>query len=299
MFEIKVPATSANLGCGFDTLGIAYEMYNSFTFTPASTFKVGEGFAGKYRGENNLVMSSLKKTLKILKKTIPGVVIDTQSDIPVARGLGSSATCIIAGVLAAYLLSDTELDMKRAFHICADFEKHADNVSAALFGGLTLSYKNHSGWQYLKYDIHPDFGFLVYVPDFRLSTAKARGALPESLSYGACVNNIARSALMLSALTMPRADVLRDAVEDKLHQPYRIPLIKEYNRISAYAYAQGAYAVCISGAGPSILTIVKKADIPLKVNKFEEDRFKFRNEWRLYPLKVNEKGVKIIEGDPR
>jgi homoserine kinase len=256
MFKIKVPASSANLGCGFDTLGIAFEKYNTFTFKQSNTYKVGNGFLDVHRSDNIMVISSAKTALKIINKNISGFEVSIDADIPLSRGLGSSATCIIAGVLAAFILSDTEIDMNMVYQICADIETHADNVAAALFGALTVAYKNDAGWKYLKYIPDNQFRFCAFIPDFKLNTAKSRKALPSKLSYHDCVNNISRTALMVTALTKPCAEILSDASSDKIHQPYRIPLIEEYEIIYNFAVSHKAYTAFISGAGPSVMAII-------------------------------------------
>jgi len=294
MFKIKVPATSANLGCGFDTLGIAFQKYNTFTFSPASSFKVGSGFLDIHRSDNNMVITSAKKALKILNKSIPGMVVDAEVDIPAARGLGSSATCIIAGVMAAFVLSDTEIDMNKIYQICANIETHADNISAALFGALTVAYKNGSGWKYIKYFPDEQFRFCAFIPDFKLSTVKSRQALPSKLSYNDCVNNISRTTLMVTALTRRRTDILREASDDKLHQPYRIPLIDEYEKISSFALANKAYTTFISGAGPSVMAITDSKDIDNLLSEFEKNKNKFKHKWTALPLDVDKNGAQLI-----
>lgn len=295
MFRIRVPATSANLGCGFDTLGIAFEKYNTFTFKKSNTYKVGEGFLDAHRSDNNMVISSAKKALKILNKNISGFEVNIEADIPLSRGMGSSATCIIAGVLAAFILSDTEIDMNLAYQICADIETHADNVAAAIFGGLTVAYKNNAGWKYLKYIPDNQFRFCVFIPDFKLNTAKSRKALPSKLSYDDCVNNISRTALMVTALTKPCAEILSDASDDKIHQPYRIPLIEEYEIIYNFAITHKAYTAFISGAGPSVMSVINYKDLDDLLNEFDNKKTSIlKHQWMAMTLPVEKNGVKII-----
>lgn len=295
MFKIKVPASSANLGSGFDTLGIALQKYNTFSFQAADSFKLGKGFLDIHRTGNNLVLSSLKTALKILGKNIDGVEVSVAIDVPVSRGLGSSATCIIAGVLAAYILSDTPIDMMQAYQICSDIETHADNIAAALFGGLTLAYKNNAGWQYEKYIPGEQYDFCVFIPNFKLSTSKARKALPTSLSYEDCINNISRAVLMITALTKPEPKLLKEAVKDRLHQPYRIPLIDEYEKVQSFAVKNSAFAVFISGAGPSIMTIIDKKNTKEYVDEFNKNKKRlFKHQWTALPLGIDKNGVEIL-----
>jgi len=295
MFKIKVPASSANLGCGFDTLGIALQKYNTFSFQRADTFKLGKGFLDIHRTENNLILCSLKTALKILNKHIDGVEVSIEIDVPVSRGLGSSATCIIAGVLAAYILSGTPIDKLQAYQICSDIETHADNIAAALFGGLTLAYKNNDGWQYEKYIPSEMYDFCVFIPNFKLSTIKARKALPKTLTYADCINNISRTALMITGLTKPQPELLREAVRDRLHQPYRIPLIDEYEKVESFALNNNAYAAFISGAGPSMMTIIDKKNTRSFLDEFHKNNKKLlKHQWTALPLSIDINGVEII-----
>lgn len=295
MLQIQVPASTANLGCGFDCLGIGFQQYNTFSFRPHFSYKIGESFAERHRNDRNMVLTSLKTALKKINKTIEGVEIDIEENIPISRGLGSSATCIIAGVAAAYILSDTPMDMQQAFDICSDLEGHADNISAAMFGGLTISYKTKDGWQYLKQLPHEKYGFCVFVPNFRLSTSKARKVLPLNLSYQDGIHNIARSALMVTALTQGRSEMLADAADDRLHQPYRIPLIDEYRKIENFARGAGAHAVFISGAGPSIMSIADTENIPALLEKFKKAGRSFRRQWQAVALDVDREGLRIVK----
>jgi homoserine kinase len=242
-----------------------------------------------------MVITSAKKALKTLNKNIDGFEVSVKADIPLSRGLGSSATCIIAGVLAAFILSDTEIDMNKAYQICSDIETHADNIAAAMFGALTVAYKNDKGWKYLKYIPNEQFGFCAFVPDYKLSTIKARKALPGKVSYSDCVNNISRTALMVSALTKPYPEMLADAADDRLHQPYRIPLIDEYEKIYNFALSNKAYAAFISGAGPSVMSVVNRKDIDWFLNEFEKIKnIKLRHKWTAMPMNVDKNGVQII-----
>ncbi len=295
MFQIRVPASTANLGCGFDSLGIGFQLYNTFIFRSASSYKIGNSFAPRHRNDRNMVLRSLKTSLKKINKTIEGVQIDIEENIPVSRGLGSSATCIIAGVLAAYVLSDTPVDTQQVFNLCSDLEGHADNVSAAMFGGLTVSYRTKDGWRYLKQMPDEKYSFCVFVPNFPLATSKARKVLPPHLSYQDGIHNIARATLMVAALTQGRSSMLADAADDRLHQPYRIPLIAEYRKIESFAKSAGAHAVFISGAGPSIMVIIDRNDMTKMFEAFQKVKGEFQYDWQAISLEVENEGVRLIK----
>ncbi len=295
MFQIKVPASTANLGCGFDSLGIGFQLYNTFIFRSASSYKIGNSFAPRHRNDRNMVLRSLKTSLKKINKTIEGVQIDIEENIPVSRGLGSSATCIIAGVLAAYVLSDTPVDTQQVFNLCSDLEGHADNVSAAMFGGLTVSYRTKDGWRYLKQMPDEKYSFCVFVPNFPLATSKARKVLPPHLSYQDGIHNIARATLMVAALTQGRSSMLVDAADDRLHQPYLFPLIAEYRKIESFAKSAGAHAVFISGAGPSIMGIIDRNDMTKMFEAFQKVKGEFQYDWQAISLEVENEGVRLIK----
>ena len=250
MFEVRVPATSANLGPGFDTLGIALTLYGRFVFTETDTPLDAE----------HLALDAYAQALKRLGKTGPSLTVASTEVIPIGKGLGSSAACIVAGVLAANHVSGAGLAMNDLVMLAAEIEGHPDNVAPALLGGLVAS-----GWQEGRLltgqlPVSTAWSFALLIPDQALSTKAARQVLPASVSFTDAVYNLSQLGCSISALAGHDDTLLHHAFGDRLHQPYRFPLIAESAAIMRLAKEHGALAVTLSGAGPAFLLIRRKGD---------------------------------------
>lgn len=258
--RVKVPATSANLGPGFDTLGLALALYDELTVTVraepgahVSVHGVGEGVVAT--DETNLVVRSMAHAFAAAGVPMPGVELDAHNVIPHGRGLGSSGAAIVAGIVAARGLLDgvATLAPDRLLALATDLEGHPDNVAPALFGGLTIAWMSNGGPLHKKLMVHRGVSPLVFVPEQVMSTALARSLQPESVPHEDAVFNLSRSALLVAALVQS-PELLLAATEDKLHQSYRAQAMPETNRLIAELRAAGFPAV-VSGAGPSILVL--------------------------------------------
>lgn len=286
MIKVKVPATSANLGPGFDALGIAFTLYNAFGFEKADHFET-VGFQGRYANPaHNLVCSSYKKVFDELGlKAIPAKVYMLDQNVPTSRGLGSSATCIVAGVLAAkYFLGD-KLSYDKAFQIASQIEGHPDNIAPAMFGGMIASYTKDGVFKHVRYEVSDTLKLNVLVPNFELSTAKARGVLPKELCYKDIVYNTSRVANIPYAFQSGNLELLADLMDDKMHEPYRMPLIAGADLVKKAAKAKG-YAFAISGAGPSLL-VVSAEDVADTFDEFKD--------FTVYKLSVAASGAIVEE----
>jgi len=282
VFSIRVPATSANLGAGFDCLALAIDMYNTFTFTHAP-----RGFRG-----DNLIYRSYYAVFKYLGAEIIDIKIDVDSNIPISRGLGSSASCIVAGVLAANKILNFPLSDGEILNIANSIEGHPDNVSAALNGGITISAADN-GKVLTNKIIPPDLIKLVaLVPEFELSTKESRSVIPREISLENAVFGIQRTALLLSSLMNGNLEFLRFATEDKIHQPYRMKLIKNSEKIFHTAYELGALAVFLSGAGPTIMCIIQKEDDRFK-SQLDDKLKNISGGWKSFEHKIEVDGAKI------
>ena len=270
MVEVKIPATSANLGPGFDSLGIALELYNNYIFKESHDGIKITGFEDKYDYDNNLVYTSMLKTFETIGYSPKGFSIEANIHIPISRGLGSSAACILGGVIGANALAGELLSKEDIFKLATDIEGHPDNIAPALYGGLVASIIDDGEVYFNKVDIHKGLKFVALIPDFTLSTKVAREALPSQISHKDGVYNTGRVALLLSALSNGRFDLLKNGLKDKLHQPYRGKLINGYDKITKKCDELGALGVYLSGAGPTIMAIV------------EEDNMNFEKEIKLY-----------------
>ena len=279
---VRTYATSANLGPGFDAFGICLNLYNEYAFEVSNKYEINE-FNEKYKNpENNLIIKSYEKVFNILnKKVIPIKLTELEHNIPTSRGLGSSASCIVSGVMIANNILGDILSIDDVFQIASDIEGHPDNVAPLIFGGLTCSFKNDKYYT-VKCSPSNDFIYTVCIPSFELKTSVARSVLPENVKMADAVSNISHSVALIKALELGNMELLKQANIDKLHQDYRFPLIND----SAYFidYAKNNPASCmISGAGPTILLISKES-----LNISYKD-------WKIIEQKVNNKGAYIYE----
>lgn len=258
MIEVRIPATSANVGPGFDALGIALNLYNTYRFQEISNGLEVEGFEENYKNKNNLVYTSMFRTFDIIGYSPKGIKIEVDTPIPISRGLGSSAACILGGVLGANYLAGEPLSKGDVFKIAVEIEGHPDNIAPALFGGLVASIMEEDQVYYNHIGISEGIKFVALIPDFTLSTKLSRDVLPTQISHRDGVYNSGRVALLLSALSNGRFDLLKYALKDKLHQPYRGKLVEGFDEVFSKCEKLGSLGVYLSGAGPTIMAIVEK-----------------------------------------
>lgn len=262
MVKVIVPATTANLGSGFDCIGAALTLYNQFELTPGSAFRLtlhGEGHDQLSTGTDNLVCQAIARFYDAIAQPVPPLDITVRMGIPLARGLGSSATAIVGGLVGANAIAGQPLSSTALMQLAIAMEGHPDNVVPALLGGCHLAVTTTQGWQTVPAPWHPDIIPVVAIPDFTLSTAAARAALPEQYSRADTIFNIAHFGLLLRALETGKGDWLTPALTDRIHQPYRQRLIAGYEAVQQAAIASGAYGLVISGAGPALLALTATA----------------------------------------
>lgn len=291
MIRVRVPATSANLGPGFDAFGVAFELYNIFSFEERDTGKLTiRGVSKKYQGKSNLVYKAMLKVFNKVGYRPKGLYIYSDVNIPVSRGLGSSATCIVGGLVGANALCGAPLNGKELFDMAVEMEGHPDNVAPAMFGGLVVSLGTRDENLYIKKTVAPQFNFYAAIPDFTLSTAEARRAIPKKIYHKDAVYNVSRASMTCLALCDGHPELLKESMKDKLHQPYRIPLIAHYDEVTRAAEDFGALSACISGAGPTILMISDKSNM-----HFEEEMHRWLSErlpgWQFIKLVPDNTGV--------
>jgi homoserine kinase len=263
---VRVPATSANLGPGFDCLGLALGLYDEVEVRPARQTLVtvtGECADAVPRSESHLILRAVRATMDELdsRPQPAGLALRATNRIPHGRGLGSSAAAITAGVLAALHLAGHGPDAALALQVACRLEGHPDNVAACLRGGLTISwYEDTSGARprVVRLDPHPALRPVVFIATGQSSTAKSRMALPASVAHRDAAFNAARSALLVHALTQA-PDLLVAATEDRLHQPYRLPAMPESARLLERLRTAGVPAV-LSGSGPTVLALTRSRD---------------------------------------
>ena len=255
--EIQIPATSANIGAGFDSLGLAVRMYNRVILEPWEGAEVVSlDGATVPTGENNLIYKTVKYLFDICGKPLSGLRIQQENNIPMARGLGSSSACIVAGLMGGNALLGSPLSREDIIHMAATMEGHPDNSTPAILGGQVTAAIENGRVFYCRQQLRDDLRFAAIIPDFELKTSAARAALPKDISRADGVFNLSRAALMAMSLAAGAYSNLRVAAQDKLHQPYRLDLIPGARPVMDCALEFGAYCAYISGAGSTLMAIV-------------------------------------------
>jgi homoserine kinase len=253
---LRVPASSANLGPGFDALGLALDIHLETRFRPAAALKIsvrGRDSELISTGEDNLIWQTALRVASDCGHAMPPIELEIANDIPIGKGLGSSAAALTAGVVIASAVLDLGWDAERVLHEAASIEGHPDNVAACVLGSIVASAIDSDGIaRAVRMEIHPHYGVAVVVPDFVLPTAQSRRVLPESYSREDTIFNVQRSALLIAALTRGVTSAFPAALEDRLHQPYRYALVPGLEEIAGLRMP-GLLGCALSGAGPSIL----------------------------------------------
>ena len=288
---IRVPPTTANLGPGFDAFGCALSLYTDVTFEETEYGLEITGCPEEFTGPDNLAYVSYCAVMATMCEEVRGVKIHIDAHIPVCRGLGSSAALLVAGAMGANVLHGSKLSTQGLLNITNAMEGHPDNLAPAFYGGLTASMVDNGLPVCVNFPLHPDWEFLALIPDFDLPTTKARAVLPAQLSRADAIYNIAHGALVLKALELGDGKLLRNAMQDRLHQGYRKGLIRDYEKIEALVRTTGA-AFCLSGAGPTLLCITRDKDLDAKLAKKLPGITEAN--WEMLPLHVEFQGARII-----
>jgi len=289
---IRVPATTANLGPGFDAFGCALNLYTDVTFEETDCGLEITGCDEAYSGPDNMAYTAYCAVLASLSEEVRGVKIHIESQIPICRGLGSSAALLVAGAMGANVLRGNKLSTQGLLNITNAMEGHPDNLAPAFYGGLTASMVDNGLPVTVNFPLHKDWEFLALVPDFDLPTPLARSVLPKDVSRADAIYNIAHGAMVLKALELGDEKLLRTAMQDKLHQNYRRSLIQDYDAIEALVRTTGA-AFCLSGAGPTLLCITLDEKLDEKLQKKLPAITKAN--WQLLPLHIDFQGARILE----
>ncbi len=288
---IRVPATTANLGPGFDAFGCALSLYTDVTFEETEFGLEITGCDEAYTGPDNLAYTSYCAVLASLSEEIRGVKIHIDAHIPICRGLGSSAALLVAGAMGANVLRGSKLSTQGLLNITNAMEGHPDNLAPAFYGGLTASMVDNGLPMTVSFPLHPSWEFLALIPDFNLPTTLARSVLPEQVSRADAIYNISHGAMVLKALELGDEKLLRTAMQDRLHQNYRKKLIPDYEKIEALIRTTGA-AFCLSGAGPTLLCMTRNP----KVRELLETKIPEITEhnWEILPLHVEFQGARAL-----
>ncbi|MGI5825674.1 MAG: homoserine kinase [Bacillota bacterium] len=295
---VKIPATTANIGAGFDTFGMAFAFYSGVTMVKSGDFS---GIKITNHGEitnsladpsRNLVALCAKKLWDSVGFDYNGVELILDNDIPVSRGLGSSAAAIVGGFVAANELAGRPYDQKALLEMAVDVEGHPDNVAPAMLGGFVSSCRRDGETVVFKAVPPSDLKAVVAIPDFHLSTKVAREAMPQEVSVQDAVFNIQCASLLVGAMLSGNYDLLSKAVDDKLHQPYRFPLIKGADEVLAAARKAGALAAALSGAGPTLIAFTNGNGIAIR-DAMEKAWNEQDVSCRVMVLEQDNEGVKV------
>ncbi|MDP1546265.1 MAG: homoserine kinase [Anaerolineales bacterium] len=260
MIKIRVPATSANLGPGFDCLGLALDVWNEITFAPAEKLThhvIGEGAEKLNRGTRNLLTKAYAHLHDVCGRPLKRAAIEAHNMIPMSSGLGSSAAAIAAGLFGANEMLGQPMNMEGLLKLAADMEGHPDNVAPALLGGLVVSVTNQEEIITRRYEI-PALTIVIVKPNIEWPTKTARAVLPKSVSRADAIYNIGRAALVVDALRCGDLGLLQKVMEDRIHQSYRLRHIS--GGMAAYKCAKQFGAAALSGAGPSIIVFLPPED---------------------------------------
>ncbi|MBP2642926.1 MAG: Homoserine kinase [Firmicutes bacterium] len=297
--KVRVPGTTANCGPGFDAVGIACSIYNEMTLTLTNDNKcsitiTGEGASAIPCNDRNVAFHAVKLVLERINQEYSGVSINMHNNVPLARGLGSSATAIVAGLVVANAATGNQLTTDELFDMATDMEGHPDNVAPALFGGVTVSLMEGKKPHYIRFMPAFPLKLVVAVPQFTLSTKQARQVLPQQVPFRDAVFNVSRSAALIGALTQGRIDILKYALADKLHQPYRQKLIPGMPEVLEAAIAEGAIGATLSGAGPCLIAYTQE-EREKQIGDAMVNAFAGHNIQAYYiPLSIDTDGAKVV-----
>jgi homoserine kinase len=295
---VSVPASAANLGPGFDSLGLALALRNSLEAHPGGSgvrvLVEGEGQGGLPGDASNLIARAMLRVFRIADRPVPGLELLARNRIPLAAGLGSSAAAIVAGLAVGEALSGLALGRARLLQLAAEMEGHADNAAAAIFGGLTLAFEGQEGPR--AHSLPLGLAQVVLVtPAMALPTLEMRQALPRNVPLQDAVFNLSHTALLLEALRAGDPDLLARAMQDRLHQPYRARFIPGFQEAQQAARSAGAAGVALSGAGPSLLAFAfgHEAEVGHSMAQAFE-RHGLAARWRILP--IEREGLRVEVG---
>ncbi len=293
--RVQVPASSANLGPGFDCLGLALGLYNRLTVREADCLRIETDGDSPFvpRDGSNLVVVAMKRAYAEAGRPFPNLYLHQSDDIPLSRGLGSSAAAIVAGLAAANALLGNPFDQPQLLRMATGIEGHPDNVAACLYGGLTAAVAQDGDVLCVRALPSPRYAFAALLPHYDLSTRKARAVLPARYSRADAVFNVGHAVLMYAALEQGRDDVLRRACEDRLHQDYRKALIPGWDDVLSLAWRHGALSVFLSGAGPTVLAVYPAQDA-LFVPRLTEGLAQDAHRWRALALRCSAEGARVL-----
>ena len=296
LFKLRVPASSANLGSGFDSIGACLDIWNEIKFCEGDFSISNKGYGAKSfsTDKKNLIYKSYLQANQILGKSEKEISINCINNIPISGGLGSSSAAIISGIIIAYAIHNIDINKDDIFQISASMEGHPDNVGPAIFGGITIGYNDDNDWYLSPVKYSKNLKIISFVSDQKILTKESRKGLPDSISREDSVYNISRSALLINSISNNNFDDFKHAFQDKVHEQYRTPQIKGFKTISNAAISAGALATYLSGSGPTISAIAESKELTINYEMLDAaNKLGINGEGII--CKISESGVQLID----
>jgi len=296
LFKLRVPASSANLGSGFDSIGACLDIWNEIKFCEGDFSISNKGYGAKSfsTDKKNLIYKSYLQANQILGKSEKEISINCFNNIPISGGLGSSSAAIISGIMIAYAINNIDINKDDIFQISASMEGHPDNVGPAIFGGITIGYNDDNDWYISPVKYSKNLKIISFVSDQKILTKESRKGLPDGISREDSVYNISRSALLINSLSNNNFDDFKYAFQDKVHEQYRTPQIKGFSTISNAAISAGALATYLSGSGPTISAISESKELTINYEMLDAaNKLGINGEGII--CKISESGVQLID----
>lgn len=290
MIKIKVPATSANLGVGFDCMGLAVSLYSTVVFEPNQSVLTIVGCPERYQNSDNLIYQAFIKACHYLHQPIPNLKITVDNQIPMSRGLGSSAFCIVAGLKGANAWFNDPLSKTQLLDLATEMEGHPDNVAPAIFGSLGVSFvDDEKNVQTVNFEVSKELHFVAMIPNYPVSTEQARKILPTEMSYQEAIYQVSHAVALSKALQDGNLSLIKSAIVDKMHEPYRQQLIPDYQDVKRICETnQGV--MYISGSGSTLMALTNNLAAAQEI--VETIKKDFPN-WEVLPLTVDHVGATV------
>ncbi len=289
MIKICVPATSANLGVGYDCMGLALSEYANVYFDHCLEKLIIEGCDEAYCNEDNLIYTSFVKACAYMQEEVPNLYMKVDTKVPFARGMGSSATCIVAGVLGASAFFNNRLSRDEVFYLANEIEGHPDNIAPAIFGSLCVSFVEDNKPYNMQYRVCDDLNCVMLIPDYEVKTKEARAVLPTMMSYSDATYQMGRCVLLTKALELGDETLIKKASVDRMQEPYRKTLIKEYDHCLQMCNKHQMITMLISGSGSTMMALTKNVS---EAEKLKEEVLNNYPTWQVMILKVDQVGAR-------
>lgn len=299
LVRVQVPSSTTNLGPGFDALGVALNLYNRVELEELpwgiSVHIEGEGEGEIPLDESNISVEAVKRVYHKVGRTLPGLWMKQRNHIPLARGLGSSSAALVGGLVGANLMLGSPLCLDDLVQIAVEMEGHPDNVVPALVGGFCISAITEAGRTlYTRAPVVDRYRWVIVVPQFEVSTKEARSRLPAEIPIEDATFNVQRVGMLMAAFAYGQDEFFREAMQDKLHQPYRKDLMGPLDEVFEAAYDEGALGTCISGAGPCVLAICDQG--PGKVGLAMREVYRKHGiDTRMHVLRIASSGAHAVD----